>query len=317
MVEDGSKEWHEQRLKGIGGSDAAVIMKVSPWKSVIELWAEKVEGVRKEFKSNELMKWGKILEIPVIEEYCKSSGRRVITDEDLCHFSHPDYDFMIGNVDGIISDEKKGNGILEVKIKNVYTKWHPDWETGNIPQNYKIQLQHYLNISECSWGSFAVLDLSTMKLVCFDVERDDEFIEDLIKEEKKFWNMVTNKIKPEIDDSESCGDFLRSYYPESEEDTIIDLTNNIEVSTQSDIMIQAKRMAKKAKDMELGARNYLMNLMGDNEKAVGDNFVITWKSMGNKEFFDTKLCKKEHPELYYNFVTLKPQTRRFSFREKD
>lgn len=317
MVVDGSEEWHEQRAKGIGGSDAAVIMEVSPWKSKLELWVEKVQGIRKEFKSNDLMKWGKILEIPIIDEYRKDSGREVIIDEDLCHFSHPIHDFMIGNTDGIITDENKiGNGILEVKVKNVYTKWEPDWKTGNIPIYYKIQMQHYLNISKCLWGSFAVLDLSAMELVWFDVERDDDLANMLIEKEIDFWDMVTNKIRPEPDDSKSCSDFLRNYYPESVKDTVINLTGDEEAIRQSDTLIHAKKLAKSVKESEMGAKNWFMDMMGDNEKAIGDDFSISWKSMGNKESFDIKSFKDKHPELYYEFTSMKPQTRRFSFREK-
>lgn len=317
MTVDGSEEWHDLRSKGIGGSDASVIMEVSPWKSKIELYSEKVEGIRKDF-TGDLLKWGKILEIPVINEYIKDTGRRVTIDEDLCHFSHPVHDFMIGNVDGIIQDENNYGvpGILEVKIKNVYTKWASDWETGNIPIYYKIQMQHYLNITECTWGSFAVLDLGTMKLVWFDVERDDKLINNLVEKEIDFWNMVTNKIKPSPDDSKSCNDFLRGYYSESKKDTIMDLRGNEEAIKQSDILIQAKKLSKSVKESELGAKNYFMELMGDNEKAIGDDFAITWKSPSNKEFFDTKLFKEKYPDIYYEFTHMKPQTRRFSFREK-
>lgn len=34
-------EWLEQRRKGIGGSDAPVIMGVNPWRSPMDLWLEK------------------------------------------------------------------------------------------------------------------------------------------------------------------------------------------------------------------------------------------------------------------------------------
>lgn len=35
------KEWLEERKKGIGGSDAATILGLNPYKSNIDLWAEK------------------------------------------------------------------------------------------------------------------------------------------------------------------------------------------------------------------------------------------------------------------------------------
>ena len=39
------EEWLEERKKGIGGSDVACILGMSPYKSNVELWEEKV-GIR-------------------------------------------------------------------------------------------------------------------------------------------------------------------------------------------------------------------------------------------------------------------------------
>lgn len=39
--EEISKAWHEQRDKGVGGSDVGVIIGVNRWKNVEQLWAEK------------------------------------------------------------------------------------------------------------------------------------------------------------------------------------------------------------------------------------------------------------------------------------
>jgi predicted phage-related endonuclease len=34
-------DWFKARKKGIGGSDAAVVLGISPWKTPIRLWREK------------------------------------------------------------------------------------------------------------------------------------------------------------------------------------------------------------------------------------------------------------------------------------
>ena len=38
---DRRRQWLAERVTGIGGSDAAVVLGLSPWKSRYELWAEK------------------------------------------------------------------------------------------------------------------------------------------------------------------------------------------------------------------------------------------------------------------------------------
>ena len=40
-MEQKSEEWLDWRKKGIGSSDAPIIMGVSPWKTPFELWEEK------------------------------------------------------------------------------------------------------------------------------------------------------------------------------------------------------------------------------------------------------------------------------------
>ena len=40
------EEWLQLRKRGIGGSDAAVILGISPFKSTWELWNEKVKEIQ-------------------------------------------------------------------------------------------------------------------------------------------------------------------------------------------------------------------------------------------------------------------------------
>ena len=41
-IKHNSPEWYELRKSGIGGSDAAAILGLSPWKTNVDLWEEKV-----------------------------------------------------------------------------------------------------------------------------------------------------------------------------------------------------------------------------------------------------------------------------------
>ena len=44
-IEQGTKRWLEERMSYIGGSDAPIIMGVSPWKTPYQLWEEKMGNV--------------------------------------------------------------------------------------------------------------------------------------------------------------------------------------------------------------------------------------------------------------------------------
>ena len=54
-------EWLEYRKQGIGGSDAAAIMGLNPWKTAMDVWLEKVGEFSEDTQDNEKM-WGRVLE---------------------------------------------------------------------------------------------------------------------------------------------------------------------------------------------------------------------------------------------------------------
>ena len=47
------EEWHRLRKNGLGGSDAAVVLGISPFKSSLELWYEKANDVPASEKETE------------------------------------------------------------------------------------------------------------------------------------------------------------------------------------------------------------------------------------------------------------------------
>ena len=52
-------KWLELRRQGIGGSDAAAIMGLNPWKTPMDIWLEKTgEFLDDEEPENEKMYWG-------------------------------------------------------------------------------------------------------------------------------------------------------------------------------------------------------------------------------------------------------------------
>lgn len=310
MINDENrKKWLKERTAGIGGSDASVILGINPWKSKLELWTEKVTGIVIE-EDNPDLHWGKKLEPFILEEYIELTKRDVRAGcYDYENLVSKEYPFMRANLDGVIIDKERGDGILEMKTKSAYIRWNSD-----IPDYYNSQIQHYFAVTGYNWGSFAVLDFGKKSLFWCDVERNDEFIENLIKEEEIFWNSVVNKIPPEVDGSMSCERFLRDTYSQEKKLKEIDLRNNEKALEWAILLRDVKKQIEDLKESETLCQNNLMNLMGDAEIALGDCYKITWKSGKDKEVFDLKDFKKNHLDLYKKYATLEKQTRRFTVR---
>ena len=72
------EEWLENRMKGIGGSDAGAIVGVNPWKSPYTLWCEKTGKITNDI-DNEVMRQGRDLEQYVAERFCEETGKKVVS----------------------------------------------------------------------------------------------------------------------------------------------------------------------------------------------------------------------------------------------
>ena len=300
-----SSQWHLDRLNGIGGSEASVILGINPWKSRLELWNTKVNKIIDENpQENLIFQIGHALEPIIADHYSKMTGRILETRTQKIH---PEYPFITGNIDReIIKSERETHGILEIKTKGAFINWHDE----EIPPYYITQLQHYLSVYGYLWGSFAILDLGKREIIYTDIERDDVFIEKLIEEEKKFWKLVQDKTPPDIEPTQSCEEFLREHFNQSEPITI-DLSDNDTATEYAEKLKHIKLTRKGLEESESECKTYFMNLMKEAEKAIGSNYTISWKNDKDSTKFDMDKFKLEHPQIYKKYLVEKKGSRRF------
>lgn len=305
MTED--ENWLKARSMGIGGSDAGVVMGISPFKSRLQLWHEKAnKKIDVDSSENLRFKLGKMLEPIIADEYTKKTGRKL---EIRPIKAHPKYDFILASIDREIVGDERGPGILEMKTKGQFVDWHGE----DIPMYYMMQLQQYLEVYGYSWGSFAIFDMGTQVLTVIDVDKDEKLVSDMIKEETLFWDLVKNNTPPGPDESKACERFLREHYKESY-DITMDLTDDDEAIKWATALRQAKDDIKIAEIVETEAKNHLMAIMGNAERGTGGTFNITWKAPKDKEVFNLERFKIDHPKIAAKYITKEPQTRRFAVR---
>ena len=300
-----NEEFLKKRLDGIGGSEASVVLGISPFKSRLELYHEKVNKIINTDDSlNLLFDIGYALEPVIANHYSKKTNRLL---EKRTQKTHPEHPFITGNVDReIVKSERETPGILEIKTKGEFVNWHNE----EIPPYYIAQMMQYLSIYNYSWGSFAVLDLGKREITVTDIERDDILINNIIKEEIKFWNLVQTKTPPTIEPTTACNSFLKEIYKTSEPITI-DISDNKEAFEWAVELKVTKQQIKDMEEYEIGLKNKFMNLMGNAEKATGNNYTITWKNDKDSLKFDEEKFKNENQELYKKYLREKKGARRF------
>ena len=178
-------EWHEWRAKGLGASDAPIVLGVSPWKTRHELWLEKTGQVGKDYKSNWAIDRGNRLEPLARAHYELMVG----FDAPPCIVEHRDHPFIRASLDGYSPSHKR---VLEIKCPG--KKDHDNALLGKVPKKYYPQLQHQLYVTgakSCDYFSF-----DGHNGVIVSVPVDKPFIVALVYHLIEFWDCVINNKAP-------------------------------------------------------------------------------------------------------------------------
>ena len=121
-------EWLEWRRKGIGGSDAATIIGVSPFSTARDLYYDKLNIVSAVDEENNWVQKeiGHLLEDLVAKIFSKKTGYPVYQVKKM--FYHPLYPYMLADVDYFVRLPDGKTAILEIKTTNYNAtgKWWLD-----------------------------------------------------------------------------------------------------------------------------------------------------------------------------------------------
>lgn len=300
-------DWLEiRRTRGIGGSDAAAVAGVSRYRSPLSVWLEKTGQLIPD-EPGEAAHWGNVLEDVVAAEFAARTGlkprrRRAV----LQSAQHP---FMLANVDRLVS-ENGSMGILEAKTCGYWRR--TEWLDGHVPDEYAIQLQHYLAVTGYTFGYVAVL-IGGQEFRHTRVERNDDLIADLIRIEADFWRRVQECDPPPVDETTSP-DLLSALYPQATESMTAILPVSAEELIRDYARAQAdEKDAVRRKDL---AANHLKAFLGEAEIGmIAGRKVVTWKNVGTDRL-DTKAFKTEQPDLYKHF-TRHTESRRFQIYDEE
>jgi putative phage-type endonuclease len=300
-------EWLEFRRKGIGGSDASVICGINKYKSPVELWLEKT-GQLPHQEAGEAAYWGTQLESLARSEVTKRTGIEAVRENKI--LQHEEYPFMLANLDGLCKHPIYGKCVFEAKTACAYKAG--EWDCDSIPDEYMLQVQHYIAVTGCMGAYIAVLIGGNTFRWKF-VERDDELISMLIQLESGFWKCVESNTPPPLDGSEASAKFLNERFPESGPSSKVELPDNAgELIRQYD---SACEQLEKLTEKKQEAENLLKEILGGNESGISGNRIITWKSV-IQERLDSKTFKSEHPRLYRKYLNQSTH-RRFSIKAEN
>lgn len=289
------RSWLRWRRKGIGGSDAAAIAGLDPYRSPLAVYFDKT-GETDDREPTEAMAWGVRLEQLVAAEFADRTGLSVRRRNAI--LAHRDRPWMLANVDRVVRDPARGRGVLEIKTTGDWAR--EQWADGAVPDAALIQLQHYLAVTGYGYGYLAVL-IGGRRYSHVLVERDDNVISHLIRLEEDFWDRVEQGRPPAADGSDSTRDTLAALYADSQADPPLALPDSAKDLLVERAAAKADEQAAKARRTETD--NRLRQLLGHHELGFLDGaLAVTWKPVTVRRV-DTKALAADHPRLTRRYTT--------------
>ena len=141
------EDWLDYRRRGIGGSDVSAIFGTSPFRTARDLYYDKlnIASVEDDEGNWVAMEMGHLLEPLVAKIFERKTGYRVYQIKKM--FQHPQYPWMLADVDYFVELPDGTTAILEIKTTN-YNARDNWWMNGKetVPVYYESQGRHYMAV---------------------------------------------------------------------------------------------------------------------------------------------------------------------------
>ncbi|MCZ0926491.1 YqaJ viral recombinase family protein [Halomonas janggokensis] len=231
--------WLQLRGLGIGASEAAAAVGASEYRTPFEI-AERKLGLAADdadanYRRKMKMAMGHVMEPVTASRFADYTGLNVQNFNYM--LAHPQHPFMMANLDRrivgvseaqyawmemLFGKTVKGPGAAELKNVEFSQGWgKPDnvhstgglCTSGEVPEDYFIQVQQQLAVSGYEWG-FLVVTIAGWETRWYPILRDDELIDDLIALEGDLWDTICRGEMPAIDvEHPKAIDLLKRLYP--------------------------------------------------------------------------------------------------------
>ena len=263
-------EWLLLRRQGLGSSDAAAAMSLSPWTSAYKLWAEK-SGLLPETPDNERFLWGRLHE-PLILDQAEArgwlTGKSVSRNLMIRNIERP---WMLANPDSLTEAE-----VVEAKTADAWTR--PKWDAG-VPDQYVIQAMWLMEVTGRRTCVVPVL-FGGNDLQRYVIEYDPEIADQMVGAAEVMWERIKTNDPPDPDASEASMMALREVYDSPITGGAVELPLHMEA-----LLDDRRLWSQRKKDTEAyidGVKAAVMFHMGNDELAlIAGEPVATWSPNKN------------------------------------
>lgn len=278
----------------IGSSDIAVILGISPFKSPLELYLEK-RGEIEAWEGNEATDFGNIFEESVIKAFERKSGMTVDPARQIKYIHH-DYDFIGCTVDASVMNGRVFYPEAIVEAKTSMTWNEGEWDDGP-PLYIQAQVQHQMMVSGID-KTYIPVFFSNRHFEIYEVNRDEEMIEDLLRIELEFWDRIQSGNPPAVTSRDVS--VLGKWFSKSSENSVDLSPEHLEIVKRC---AELGPIIKSYEDERDYLKAQLMKELGESDTGLWNGKkIVTWKSQTRTDV-DRKSLKEQEPEVYERYKT--------------
>jgi putative phage-type endonuclease len=287
------QDFLQVRTTGIGGSDAATILGINPYKTPFELAEEKLGRVEP-FKGNRFTEAGNRLEEVIAQWYADETQSKVARANQT--FRLKEHPFIMAHIDRRVLNQKK---VLECKSADKWTlsKWGSSG-SDDVPDTYFIQVQHYLMFPNWENADLAAL-IGGNDLRIYPITPDTELQEMILQAEIAFWDTICRGDLPDpMTDSDAA-----KRWPKGNEESIYADYQVMEWERElQKATVSKKELEAKMEDLRVKIKGFMKEytVLCDPD----GNKLHTWKEQKLSSFKEKDL-KAQHPDVYQ--ACLKPK----------
>jgi predicted phage-related endonuclease len=305
--------WESRRGRVVGGTDAAAIAGLSRYADAFDVWL-RLKGRAEPLEETTPMRWGTRLEPAIRTAFEEDTGRRLclygrgrldlaamrervdveqvprasgelalfLTDRERRYRCGTPDDFVeqyLGPAPGeepLPDDVAQGPGVFDAKTS---AHPHPDWETG-VPLYERAQVEWYLGLTGCRWGSLALFRGTLEPLLVRDFAASPELFGLMSEAVDRFWHdHVLRDVPPDVTRSgDDLDRWIAATYPVDDGSSIVLPARFADVERRRrDALARAKAADAEAREL---ARE-LKTAMGAAKTATiaGSDLRLRWTTV--------------------------------------
>lgn len=312
--------WLAERKTGIGGSDIAALLGLSPWKTAVDVWLDKT-GQTPDAEENEPMYWGSRLEDVVASEFAKRNGMKVQRVNSIIR--HPEHSCAMASIDrAIVADGTRARlldgllvgatALLECKTASAHalSDWQGDDGSDAMPIHYAAQCMWYLAVTDVDVCHVAAL-VGGNRFIVRKVERDEPTIDAMLERAEAWWQRhIVDGVRPEPESGKDAATLFQS-----DNGQMIAIDDDTELLVLVNELRLLREQAKGTEQHIEAIESHIKASIGEaSGLSIGGKPAITWKASENSAKTDWQAVAKSlcaSPEVIARHTQTVIGSRRF------